>query len=305
MKQALTTGGQLSVWFASSQTAFEKMGVTDIVTDLEKPSLEGMHPEFGPISILFIVPEENKTRMEITVQDKELIANFKKSVVPEYKALVKYLMEEELAEKEAAEPAPAAAAPAVAAEDAGVPDVQIPASQDQPVEAWGYNEEPAPAEAPEEKKDEKAAAPKKKGKTIGIIIAAVLVFAIAAGALIYFFVLKPKSTDTPAQPQQQTDIPAEQPADPQGQPSQDVDPSTLITGAQYNQITEGMSYAEVVQIFNGKEGSEVYRNSFTDENGESYELVMYYWEGQGENGANATISFRGDTVVNTSQSGLQ
>ena len=93
MKQALTTGGQLSVWFASAQAALEKMGVADLIDDFEKPGLSGQHPEFGPIEIAFFVPEEGKTRMEIAVTDGQLISEFKQAVIPEYKKLLKAIAE--------------------------------------------------------------------------------------------------------------------------------------------------------------------------------------------------------------------
>ncbi len=80
MKQALTAGGLLSVWFGSAKTALDKMGISDLQILEDGPSLQGTHPELGPIHIDFLIPTEGKTRMEIAVDHPDLVAAFTKAV---------------------------------------------------------------------------------------------------------------------------------------------------------------------------------------------------------------------------------
>lgn len=81
-------------------------------------------------------------------------------------------------------------------------------------------------------------------------------------------------------------------------------PSTLISGrgvtrAQYGQLAEGMSYAEVVKLLDiaGTEQSRVGLAGIT--------TVMYTWPGSGGLGANMNAMFQNDRLVTKAQFGLK
>ena len=69
-----------------------------------------------------------------------------------------------------------------------------------------------------------------------------------------------------------------------------------LTRDKYDQITDGMSYQQVVEII-GREGNEL--SSAGD--GE-YKAVTYEW--QNFSGSNAIIEFQGDKVMAKAQNGL-
>lgn len=102
MKQALTAGGLLSVWFESAKSALTEMGVV-FEEDRDVPSLTGEHPELGKVQIEFFVPVQGKTRMEIAVDDPQLITDFKAAVIPAYKHISDLVIRQtkaEMAEEE-------------------------------------------------------------------------------------------------------------------------------------------------------------------------------------------------------------
>lgn len=75
-----------------------------------------------------------------------------------------------------------------------------------------------------------------------------------------------------------------------------------ITLDEFNQITNGMTYQEVVDIVGGP--GELL--SETDLGmGSEYASAMYMWEGEGSIGANANVMFQGGAVVSKSQLGLE
>jgi len=73
--------------------------------------------------------------------------------------------------------------------------------------------------------------------------------------------------------------------------------ATRITFAQFNELKEGMSYKEVVEII----GGEGRMFSVSSEPGKT----EYRWEGRGRPGANADITFQEDRLINKVQFGLQ
>jgi ribosomal protein L40E len=362
MKQALTAKGLLSVWFGSAKSALEKMGV-DYQVKEEGPSLSGNHPQLGPIQIDFKVPEEGKTRMEITVADPSLIAQFKTAVAPEYRNLSAVVAqqakariareeaEKEKAQQQAAEQAeqPAAdenAAPEAAQEEEAVQPIEAPVTPQQ-VEA--AEEEPAASDEavsdetqqlPEseaetqvldaDEAEEAPAAAEKKGKTkvckkcgatisanekvcpkcgekqggsgglIAIIIIGAVIIVGAIGFLIYLVMGHSTSTSSTSQsattPTTATSTTAAA--------STAASTTALVTNAMYEQVQNGMTYDQVVAIF-GKEGTLLSESTYKDADGNDVQLKIYYWEGQGETGANASVSFQGDTVVTKSSYGLQ
>jgi hypothetical protein len=76
-------------------------------------------------------------------------------------------------------------------------------------------------------------------------------------------------------------------------------PRSRVTMASYQQLTDGMTYEEAVQVL-GAQGREMSR---TDLAGIS--TVMYSWEGAGGIGANMTVMFQNNKLVSKSQFGLR
>lgn len=75
-----------------------------------------------------------------------------------------------------------------------------------------------------------------------------------------------------------------------------------ISLAEFNAISTGMTYEEVVNII-GSEGevlSEVDIGA-----GEEYRTTMYTWEGEGSLGANANVTIQGGKVTAKAQLGLK
>lgn len=70
---------------------------------------------------------------------------------------------------------------------------------------------------------------------------------------------------------------------------------------EFNQIKNGMTYDEVVNIIGG-EGNMI---SETGENGSEFYTVMYEYKGEGDFGANANFMFQGGKLQNKAQFGLK
>lgn len=74
-----------------------------------------------------------------------------------------------------------------------------------------------------------------------------------------------------------------------------------ITLEEFNKITTGMTYQEIVAIIGG-EGTVMSETSLGDK--EEYHTIMYMWEGKGTLGANANVTIQGGKVVSKAQAGL-
>ena len=85
-----------------------------------------------------------------------------------------------------------------------------------------------------------------------------------------------------------------------GQEDQQNKPT--ISKDEFNSISTGMTYDEVVEII-GSEG-EVLSEVDLDL-GEEFKTIMYFWEGEGFPGANANITFQGGKVTAKAQAGLK
>lgn len=71
----------------------------------------------------------------------------------------------------------------------------------------------------------------------------------------------------------------------------------IVTMARYNQVSNGMTYQEVVDAM-GKEGKEVARSGSGDN-----EIVTYSWVNS--DGTNMTATFQGGKMVSKVQIGLK
>jgi hypothetical protein len=72
-----------------------------------------------------------------------------------------------------------------------------------------------------------------------------------------------------------------------------------VTLSQFNQLTEGMSYAEAVSVL-GRPGTEQSRSSLAGTT-----TVMYGWDGGGSIGANMNAMFQNDRLITKAQFGLR
>jgi hypothetical protein len=70
----------------------------------------------------------------------------------------------------------------------------------------------------------------------------------------------------------------------------------VVTMAEYQQVSDGMSYAEVTAII-GSPGQEL-----SSSNVAGYSTVMYMWSNAG--GSNMNAMFQNDKLVNKAQMGL-
>jgi curli biogenesis system outer membrane secretion channel CsgG len=70
-----------------------------------------------------------------------------------------------------------------------------------------------------------------------------------------------------------------------------------LTLSMYNQVADGISYAEAVKII-GKEGTEQSRNTLA-----GYVTVMYMW--QNSDGSNMNAMFQNDKLIQRAQFGLK
>ncbi|SDX99441.1 zinc ribbon domain-containing protein [Eubacterium barkeri] len=331
MKQALTASGSLSIWFDSAKEALNKMGISYQVNE-EEPSIIGQHGDMGPIQIDFKVPVEGKTRMEITVQNPELINGFKRAVAPEYKSLLAMSVQQketELAappelppQQEEEKPTGPVESEETETEVLGTTD-EIPQSADNREEVTEVLDQSAEEQThiiPEEEtapiiektqKERRCKAcgafldnqdkvcpecGKKQGNggLIAMIIVGAVIIVGAIGFMLYTFVFSGQRSNT------STNTPTTTPSTTVTQPTT----TSLVTNAQFEQIQNGMTYADVVGIF-GRDGTLLSESTFKDESGNDVQLKIYYWEGQGEAGANASVSFQGDVVVTKSSYGLQ
>lgn len=75
-----------------------------------------------------------------------------------------------------------------------------------------------------------------------------------------------------------------------------------ITLDEFNQIANGMTYQQVVEIIGGP--GELLSEADLGL-GAEYASAMYMWEGEGSIGANANVMFQGGVVVNKAQLGLE
>lgn len=75
-------------------------------------------------------------------------------------------------------------------------------------------------------------------------------------------------------------------------------PSSRITLSAFNRISDGMTYAQVVNIL-GKEGTEISSSNLA-----GYKTVMYQWDGDSW-GANMNAMFQNGRLISKSQFGLK
>ena len=71
--------------------------------------------------------------------------------------------------------------------------------------------------------------------------------------------------------------------------------------AEFNKITTGMTYRQVVEIV-GVEGELM---SEVDIGYSEYATRIYCWEGNGTAGSNANVTFQGGKVISKAQIGLR
>ena len=77
-----------------------------------------------------------------------------------------------------------------------------------------------------------------------------------------------------------------------------------ISKSQYDQINNGMTYDQVKQII-GSDGSKLSESTYKDAQGNTINVQIYYWKGNGSSDSNANITFQGNTVASKSSYGLK
>ncbi len=358
MKQALTAKGQVDVWKHATLQAFQTIGVGDVHTDDAGSRLSGMHPELGPINIDYLIPEEGKTRMEIQVENPDLIQHFKGAVAGAFRSIManpaalQAIMQPAPADEPEAQPDTAPEAPADAKPAQPVNNLSdLPKSEEGlPIspEAGAMVEptEVIPVDAPEvqtaaEEQDKQENNPEpddntklckhchkpmpknndicpnchKKQKSNVLPIVLGIVGGVIVLGLLAFFVLRPmlsggnnngsNSGGGTASPSTSASVNPSATTDPNATAAPSATAATVkVSNAQYEQVQNGMTYEQVVGIMGG-EGQQLSESTYNDSNGNPVTLKIYYWEGQGETGANVSITFQGDVVTTKSSYGLQ
>ena len=358
MKQALTAKGQVDVWKHATLQAFQTIGVGDVHTDDAGSRLSGMHPELGPINIDYLIPEEGKTRMEIQVENPDLIQHFKGAVAGAFRSIManpaalQAIMQPAPADEPEAQPDTAPEAPADAQPAQPVNNLSdLPKSEEGlPIspEAGAMVEptEVIPVDAPEvqtaaEEQDKQENNPEpddntklckhchkpmpknndicpnchKKQKSNVLPIVLGIVGGVIVLGLLAFFVLRPmlsggnnngsNSGGGTASPSTSASVNPSATTDPNATAAPSASAATVkVSNAQYEQVQNGMTYEQVVGIMGG-EGQQLSESTYNDSNGNPVTLKIYYWEGQGETGANVSITFQGDVVTTKSSYGLQ
>jgi len=390
MKQALTAKGQLDVWMRATEAALNNMGVNNVTVDDTIPHISGDHPDLGPINIDYLVPQEGKTRMEIQVEQPDLIKHFKGAVASEYKTLAAILPMQnaksdptdqwkrtveppetpapvagtQLPQDRFADDSEEATRPMMPEEEAEAaapeeteegpvtfPEMPMDENQGPSAEEAASGEEPTTVEdtasataeepMPELPAHKKKAVPEentklcqfckspmpakdkvcpnchKKQKGHGGIIALIIVGAVIIVGVIGFFVIRPMLSQnsgssssgaaTTASTTASSSTTASTTASTGTSTTADTTPSASgvkVTDDQYNQIQNGMSYQDVVTLLGG-EGTLLSQTNNNDSNGNPVELKIYYWEGQGETGANVSVTFSGGVVTSKTSYGLQ
>jgi hypothetical protein len=330
MRQALTAKGQLDAWMRSSEAALTNMGVEDIMVDENSLHIEGKHPEHGPIGIDYMIPEEGKTRMVIQVDDPQMITAFKRAVTPVFKNVIRELqkLEAEQAESQAPETdgAEAQAPEAAEAEPEASDEAPAPETEQAPAEEKRYE---AP-EQPQAEETQTAAAPPKKAKKgkgglIALIIILIVVAAAAASYFLYFrnhggipFLSKSSTTSSSTQSSNSsskkstsgsssstgTTANTNNTASNTNTATDATAQAGTISQAQYDQITNGMTYDQVKQLV-GSDGTKLSESTYKDAQGNTINVQIYYWKGNGSSDSNANITFQGGAVASKSSYGLK
>ena len=81
-----------------------------------------------------------------------------------------------------------------------------------------------------------------------------------------------------------------------------VPSDAAISLEEFNKIETGMTYEEVCEIIGG---NGVLNSSVDLDMGDDYKTELYTWDGEGELGANANITFQGGKVIAKAQIGLR
>ena len=340
MRQALTAKGQLDAWMRSSEAALANMGVEDIMVDESSLHIEGKHPEHGPIGIDDMIPEMGKTRMVIQVDDPKMITAFKRAVTPVFKNVMKELEkleEEQMQQAEAKINADQPDESADHSQEQEAPEAEMPGEE----QSIGKPEPSETAEVPDEAEQEaiddqpaavepadKPVKKKKKGPLIAVIVIAIVVIAAAASYFLYFrdhglpFTKSASTTSSSSKSSNKSSTSgssSSSSSDSQStttnnnngtNASADANTNTntaaagTISKAQYDQINNGMTYDQVKQII-GSDGSKLSESTYKDAQGNTINVQIYYWKGNGSSDSNANITFQGNTVASKSSYGLK
>ena len=211
------------------------------------------------------------------------------------------------------------------AED-GWQEAPLNAKQDAQSEAQAnlnalYHDAPVPeVTAREIKKADRANKPAKKKKKWLLPVVLIVIIALAsAGAFVYY--RHQQSTASDRQSKTQTSSKTKSDKSSSKNTSSDDNAtadnntsndntnnnatSTTVTLAQYNAITTGMTYDQVKQQFSNVDGQKLSESTYKDQSNKDIKTEVYYWNGNGDSGSNASITFANGAVSQKSQFGLK
>lgn len=139
----------------------------------------------------------------------------------------------------------------------------------------------------------------KEKNATALMVAAIIVVLLVVGAIVTIVVTQldnggGNGTDVESTTPEE-DLGVEQAA-----PAQPIN-SPKMSMSEFNQIQNGMSYEQVVQIVGGP-GEKI---SEAGSPGQAYYTVAYMWEGEGSMGANANCMFQGGALATKAQFGLK
>jgi hypothetical protein len=171
-----------------------------------------------------------------------------------------------------------------------------------------------------EKADKASKPPKKKKRWLLPVILIVIIALASAGAFAYY--RHQQSTSGNSQSKTQTSSKAKSDQSSSEDTKSDNDntaddntsndntnnnatTATTVTLAQYNAITTGMTYDQVKQQFSNVDGQKLSESTYKDQSNNDIKTEVYYWNGNGDSGSNASITFANGAVSQKSQFGLK
>lgn len=142
-------------------------------------------------------------------------------------------------------------------------------------------------------------AKQKKHTFLGILL-------VIFGVILFIGGISGFDTSGQGESKRNTDAPSsvisENPAQNFEDEQKDTENKPTISLDEFNSISTGMTYSEVVEII-GSEGEVM--SEIDLGTGEQFVTIMYTWKGEGLFGANANVTIQGGKVISKAQVGLR
>lgn len=171
-----------------------------------------------------------------------------------------------------------------------------------------------------EKANKASKPPKKKKKWLLPMILIVIIALASAGAFAYYKHHQSTASDSQSKTQTSSKAKSDQSSsedtnsdnndaadndNTNSNATNDNSTATTVTLAQYNAITAGMTYDQVKQQFSNVDGQKLSESTYKDQSNNDIKTEVYYWNGNGDSGSNASITFANGAVSQKSQFGLK